>query len=244
MPIDYPHHSPSSLNLFAAAPAMWVLERIMKIPQSVGVPAHRGTAVESGVTHGLLDLRAPMQDCIDIAMTRYDMLTAMTPDPRRQKYRDTIPDMVRSALKELRSYGKPSTVQGFVQWRPEGLGKPIIGYFDFEWAKHGILGDLKTTERMPSEIKRSHARQVALYATSDNIDARLIYVTPRKLEAYKLENIREHRQALLNIAMRVEKLLALSDEPEYFLSITVPDLESFYWNNPAARQLAFEHWGV
>ena len=49
---------------------------------------------------------------------------------------------------------------------------------------------------MPSQIKVNHARQVALYAASDNVDARLIYVTPKRLEVYGLENVRRHRDAL------------------------------------------------
>ena len=49
-------HSPSSLNLFAASPAMWVLEKILGIKQPVGVPAHRGVAVEDGVVVGLNNL--------------------------------------------------------------------------------------------------------------------------------------------------------------------------------------------
>ena len=60
---------------------------------------------------------------------------------------------------------------------------------------------------------------------------------------YQLENIREHREALLQIALRIERFLALSDDPEFFKSITVPDLESFYWGGPA-RQLAYEHWQI
>ncbi len=45
-------HSPSSLNLFAAAPAMYVMERILGHRQPMGVPAHRGTGAEAGVTLG------------------------------------------------------------------------------------------------------------------------------------------------------------------------------------------------
>jgi hypothetical protein len=52
-------HSPSSLNLFCASPAMSVLERILGHHQPVGAPAHRGTAVEDGVTVGLLDPDKP-----------------------------------------------------------------------------------------------------------------------------------------------------------------------------------------
>ena len=96
---------------------------------------------------------------------------------------------------------------------------------------------------MPSQIKIPHARQVALYAPSDNMDARLTYATPKKVLTYKLENIREHREALVQIAKRVEQFLALSDDPKFFLGITAPDLESFYWGGPA-RQIAYEHWGI
>jgi hypothetical protein len=57
-------------------------------------------------------------------------------------------------------------------------GFPIVGYLDYRWDQHGILVDLKTTEKLPSSIKIPHARQVALYATmtGDNVDARLTYV--------------------------------------------------------------------
>ena len=38
MTIEYDHHSPSGLNLFAASPAMFTLERILGLSQPVGVP--------------------------------------------------------------------------------------------------------------------------------------------------------------------------------------------------------------
>lgn len=237
-------HSPSSLNLFCASPAMFVLERILEKRQPVGAPAHRGTAVEEGVTVGLMNPAATLNDCTAAALKKYDLVSALSGDKRREEYRETIPDMVERALTELRPYGVPSKTQGFVEWRPEGLKLPIVGYFDFEWADHGIIVDLKTTERLPSAIKVGHARQVALYAKSDNIDARLTYTTPKKVSTYRLENIREHRAALHQIALRVERFLSLSNDPQFFVGITAPDLESFYWNGPPARQIAFEHWSI
>jgi hypothetical protein len=221
-----------------------VLERVLGFKQIVGSPAHRGTAVEAGVTKGLMDPGAPLDVCFKEALKKYDTITALSPDPRREQYRKSIPDMVKAALKELRDYGIPDEMQGFIEWKPEGLRLPIVGYFDYKWGQHGILGDLKTTERMPSEIKTGHARQVALYAVSDNVDARLIYCTPKRLEVYSLENVRKHRDALRIIALAVEKFLSLSDDPQFFVTITVPDLDSFYWANPSARQLAYEIWKV
>ena len=54
--IKYDHHSASSTSLFCASPAMWVAEKLLGLRQPVGAPAHRGVAVEDGVTHGLLIL--------------------------------------------------------------------------------------------------------------------------------------------------------------------------------------------
>lgn len=240
----YERHSPSKLNLFCAQPSMFVLQYVLGVAQPVGVPAHRGVAVEDGVTYGLIHPDAPLDDYLHVAVSKYDALTALSGDPRREKYRETVISMVATALKQLRQYGVPSATQEVVTWQPDGLALPILGYLDYRWDQHGIVADLKTTERIPTEIKIPHARQVSLYAVSDNMHAHLIYVSPKKLEAYVLENIREHRDALASVARRVEKFLSLSDDPEYYLGITVPDLESFYWANPEARELAFRYWRV
>jgi hypothetical protein len=97
---------------------------------------------------------------------------------------------------------------------------------------------------MPSTVKVNHAKQVSFYVTSNNADARITYITPKKCQTLAVENIDAHRAALLQIALKVEKFLSLSDDPEFFLKITAPDLDSFYWTAPAARQLAYEYWGI
>ena len=237
-------HSPSSLNLFAASPAMFVLERVLGLKQPVGAPAHRGTAVETGVAWGLRYPDADLDACTDAALTCYDTITAMSTDDRREKYRDTMREMIRQALDELRPYGVPSRTQGFIEWKPDGLRLPVVGYFDFEWEQHGLIVDLKTSEKMPSEIKVGHARQISLYAMSDNYAAAACYVTPKKSAVYRLENAKEHREALRQIALRVENFLAMSEDPSFFLGVTAPDLDSYFWTNPAARQLAYEHWKI
>lgn len=243
--MNFTRHSPSSLNLFAASPSMFVLEKIIGIRQPVGAPAHRGTAVEDGVTHGLKDPKASIEDCVATAHATYDRISALSSDARRAEYRETIASMVATALEELRPYGVPSHCQQFVEWKPEGLQYPIVGYLDYRWDNHGIVTDLKTTEKLPSSIKVPHARQVALYATmtGDNIDARLTYCTPKKKATYRLENVRDHLSALHQMALRCEAFLKLSDDPAFYTSITCPDLESFYWGGPA-RELAYEHWKI
>lgn len=242
--MKFTRHSPSSLNLFAASPALFVLEKIIGIRQPGSAPMYRGTAVEDGVTHGLLNPEAPMSDCVDVAFKKYDMITALSTDTRREDYRSTMPAMVESALLELRPYGIPSQCQGFIEWKPEGLKFPVVGFFDYHWQEHNITVDLKTTEKLPSSVKVPHARQVSLYVTSNNAAARIAYITPKKQAVYAVENIDAHRKALHAMAIKCEAFLALSEDPEFFKSITLPDLESFYWSGPPMRQIAFEHWAI
>lgn len=237
-------HSPSSLNLFAASPAMYVLERVLGQKQAVGAVAHRGTAVEAGVAYGLHDPTIDPQACVESALGRYDTLMALSGDPRKDDVRKGIPAMVELALEELRPYGIPTRMQDYIEWRPEGLHCPIVGYLDFAWDQHGILTDLKTTEACPSQIRTAHARQVALYASSDNMAARVTYVTPKKRATYEAENLRDHRAALHRIALACERFLALSDDPMFFAGIVAPDVDHFYFAPPLVRQAAFELWGV
>jgi hypothetical protein len=237
-------HSPSSLNLFAASPAMWVLERVLGKRQPVGAPAHRGVAVEEGVAYGLKNPTLDPQESINVALMKFDTITALSGDPRKAKYRASIEVMVLRALKELLPYGIPSATQKFVEWRPDGLKCPIVGYLDFEWENHGILTDLKTTDRMPEAIKITHARQVALYANSDNLKAAVTYVTPGKVATYGAVNLRDHREALYKIALTVERFVGLTNDPQELVGLVAPDLESFYWKPPAARQAAYEIWGI
>jgi hypothetical protein len=220
-----------------------VLERVLGLKQVVGAPAHRGVGVEAGVSYGLMNPEADEKECAKAAYTAYDTVSALSPDERKEKYRDNIPDMVAQALNELRPYGKPTAVQGYIDRIVPGVQLPIVGYFDFLFEDKGLVIDLKTTERMPVEIKIPHARQVAFY-TSDNHEGRLTYVTPKKCVTYQLENMREHYDALIKMAKTVEKFLSLSDDPAFFTSITVPDLESFYWQAPHMRALAYQFWKI
>lgn len=239
------HLSPSSINLFAASPAVFVLEKCLKRRQPVGAAAHRGTAVEAGIASWF---ETPNADgyaaAIEHAEAEFRRLTALSGDPRKAKEAEGIADMVKTGLGELAPYGKPSRMQGRVEHKVEGLAVPIIGFFDFAWDETGILLDLKTTHRVPSQTSTSHARQVALYraAMGDNLEARISYVSTKKAVTYRLENARDHIAALERIALTIQRFLALSTDPFELAGFVAPDVDSFYLADPAARQAAFEVW--
>jgi len=239
----YTRHSPSSLNMFAMSQALFVLERVLNLRQVVGAPAHRGTGVEAGVAAGLLNPKASDDECISAAYTAYDTASALSPDNRKEKYRDSIPDMVKMGLEELRPYGIPTGVQGQIEQHHDGLELPILGYYDFIWENEGVIVDLKTSEKMPSEIKFAHARQVSFY-TGDNYQGLLTYCTPKKCQTYKLENARSHKKSLIQIAHNVEAFLACSDDPMELVKKTAPDLDSYLWAAPHMRELAYQYWRI
>ena len=240
------HLSASSCNLFAAAPALWIAEKLLGRKSQVGAAAHRGTAVEFGVTHGLLYPEADIEECVREADTKYRSLTSFSGDLKRDSEGEAVGGIVRQALPELRSYGRNVVCQELIEWKAEGVSVPFRGYVDFRWPYHQILVDLKTQLRLASEIKRNHARQVASYAGQygDNIDARITYATPKKVATYQLENIREHIACLIVIGRTIERFLAVSKDPQELAMLVVPDVDTFYFADPQTRQTAWEIWGI
>jgi hypothetical protein len=240
------HFSASSCNLFQADPALFVMEKLLGMRGSVGAAAYRGTAAEHGVTVGLINPAASLRSCQDAAVKEFDRLSALSTDPNREKERDAVTGIVEQGLAELRQYGVPSLVQQRIEWKHESLPLPFIGFSDFVWEDHGIIVDLKSQLRLSSEISTNHARQVALYgaALTDNADLRICYATPKKCATYRVENAREHLAALVRIAQTIERFLSVSDDPKELAGIVVPNVDSFYYNDPTTRQKAFEVYGI
>jgi hypothetical protein len=244
-PYGIDHLSPSTCNTFAASPALFVLQKCMKLKTPVGAAAHRGTSVETGVAFGLNDLSASVDTCVQVAMDQFRTLTATNTDPRREKEEASIAGFVATGLAELRPYGKPTALQGSVSLPVPGCAVPIIGFCDFEWEHLGVGTDLKTTHACPSEISLTHARQVSLYKVARGWkEARVSYVTPKKSATYKLENSEQHLEVLFRICRAIQNFVALSPDPKFLASIVVPDVDSFYFNDALARQNAYEVYGI
>jgi hypothetical protein len=239
------HLSPSTCNLFIGSPAAFVLDKCLKRKGQVGAAAHRGTATEKGVVHGLIT-GAGDEECIGIAKDEFWRLTALSGDPARDKEEAAVPEMVKIGLKELRPYGKPTSTQGAIEYHFDSIAVPFIGFYDVEWANHNILVDLKTTHALPSKISTNHARQVALYAIArgNEIDPRVTYVTPKKSATYRVENVSEHVASLERIGLAIQRFLSISEDPNELAKYVMPDVESFYFKDPMARQAVFEIWGV
>lgn len=240
---NYPSLSASAVNLFAANQAMWVMEKLLKIRTQVGAAAHRGTSVEAGIVHGLLDLKAEVEECQAVALQTFDRLTALSPDPRKVKEREAVPLIVARALPELRAYGTPDMIQIKIERELPGVPVPFIGYIDLGWSEHQITMDIKSQLRLASEISVSHSRQVALYTYGTNHEARVAYCTPQKVGVYRLENAARHIHDIVAIAKAMERFLSMSDDPKVLAGIVCPDLDSFYFADPNTAAIAREVFG-
>lgn len=240
------HLSPSSLNEWASAPAMFILRRIVKAEVGVvGAAAHRGTAVEQAIVAGLQDPSASLTALQDLALKNFDNLTVGLSGDKVEKERAAIAGFVEQGLKALKPYGVPVSVQGQVYYDVEGLDVPLMGYYDILFP-NGILVDLKTTHSIPSSITNSHARQVALYTgvLGADIKPHLCYVSSKKSAMLALENAPEHLKSLSRIALSCQKFLSVSEDPQELASMLAPDPDSFYYSDDIARQSAYKVYGV
>lgn len=237
------HLSPSSINTFATQPSLWLMEKLLKRRGVVGCAAHRGTAAEAGIVHGLLNPDAAIEDCQALALTEYDSLSALSGDPKRQKERDAVPAIVATAIPELRKYGIPDGVQLKIERHLDGVPVPFIGFIDVRWSQHGMLLDIKTQLRLSSEMSDPHARQVSIYAHATNDAAGIAYCTPQKIGIYRLEDAAGHTAAAISIAKRMEAFLSLSDDPAVLCAAVCPDFDHFFWREPHTRALGKETFG-
>jgi len=232
-----PRLSPSSLNMAGMQLPFWLLERVYGFKFGAGPAAARGTAIEAGVAHGLMNPTAEVAACQAIALADFDgrhPKAGIFPDPRCEKERAMIAPTVAVALAELRLYGVPSAMQTAIRHEIEGL-PPFLGFLDFSWEHHGLIIDLKTSSRMSSEISTSHGRQVAMYLHNTNYSGRLCYATPKAVAVYALDNPAEHMADLVNTAHRLGRFLSISKDRAELAGLLIPDYSHWIWNSPEAR---------
>jgi hypothetical protein len=125
--------------------------------------------------------------------------------------------------------------------RLDDVPVPLEGCLDWRFDEHGLIVDLKTTERLPSAISDSHGRQGAVYAKAHgNYGMRFAYVKPvagkengRAVVVYEMsaDEVRRHLEALRLIALRLGRFLSLSSDPHELAGLLVPDFEHFWWSH-------------
>lgn len=231
------HLSPSSLNLWINAPALWVAEKIFGRRGAQSAAMARGVAVEDAVV-AVVAKGQTAEAAINAATRRFDGRFFMA-DERTTKERDVIAPMVEQALKVVAPLGAP-------EFPEEGQNKvelicncgsfkiPFIGYLDLFYPQHGRVIDIKSTLRMPSRMTPGHQLQRAIYARAmGNSSVEFLYVSPSKSALLADGDVASILARVKWQTSRLEAFLAALDRDQMRAIVPVGD-SSFYWSGNEA----------
>lgn len=241
------HSSASSLNMWAECPDAWISQYLFGNKGKFSPAAKAGVLVEEAVVN-VLARGWTADSAMGYALDAYRRFTAIGASEADIKRGEGITEMIRLALTELAPYGTPEFdkdgVTGDVRQkkvevtcRGDGWSLPVIGFVDFDFPKHGILIDLKTTGKMPSEMSSSHLRQQAIYQQAfGNRAVKFLYVTPKKAQIFAPDGHKGILADIKTILNRQERFLSLGDR-DFLKSVVPVSTDSFYWNgNESTRR--------
>lgn len=233
------HLSPSSLALYRAAPALWVLRYLFGARDDETPYSWRGKAVELAVNAVVFE-GASDDDAIDLAMAAFEGEAQGELSAEISRERNVIPGMVRRAAWAFRKLGKPLAYQSRIEVWIDGIEVPIIGYADFLYPEFVL--DLKTTFAIPSKPRADHEVQIVTYADALGRRPGLVYVSPRKIAVYPHDqiDIDGARRLLRRSARAVRAMLDTAETREAAAALFVP-VDDFRWS-PTSRAAAQGVW--
>lgn len=233
------HLSPSSLNNYAANPALWVGKYLLGWKDEFGPAATRGSSIEAGLDHWLY--QRDKETAIQKAYQHFATNTDGQADDDHEAERSNLEPMLLQAISALGNFSTPNARQLRLEYYVDGVEVPVIGYTDYEWTEYGL--DLKTTKACPSSIKADHGRQVALYSAAKRRPWKVLYVTAKKSALYDQtpEDAALHLRDLERAARSVRHLLSKSSDGKDALRFFAPDPDNFRWSPETitmAREMA------
>ena len=156
-------------------------------------------------------------------------------DDRTEKERAVIESMIRNTVEVMEEYGEPIfSIDGEQQkvkinCVTDNFTLPIIGYLDFVYPEHGLVIDLKTTNRMPSTMSAAHRRQRCFYEKCmGNHEVKFLYVTSKKTKFLSEGDVAEELALMKSQLIRQEKFLKQGNK-EFLRDIVPIDPNHFFW---------------
>lgn len=244
------HTSPSSINMWAGAPCAWIAKYLFQKKFSFSLAAKAGVIAEDAVVN-VIARGWTQEDATAAAVADYTKASAFVSSDADRKRGEAIPGMIDNALTELKQYGEPefdNDLLGKKQKKIELLCKgdnwelPVIGYLDFHFPKHGLVVDLKTSMRLPSEMSNEHTRQGVIYRKAmGNAAVKFLYVTGKGSKWHEVPDTGPVLAEVKAILNRQEAFLRLGDA-ELLRSVIPVQSSSFYWNGDS--ELRKEMYGI
>lgn len=234
------HSSPSSINMYANAPCAWVAKYLLGRSFNFSNAAKAGTLAEEAVVN-ILANGWDEGKAIAEAIGEYNKALAFGASDADRKRGDAIPGMVTQAVAELKQYGEPDVncdlIYGKRQHKAEMLCKgdgwelPVTGYLDFYYPQHGLIIDLKTTMRLPSEMSDEHMRQGAFYkGVKGHHAVRFLYVSGKGMKVFEVGDAGPVLAEFKTLLTRQERFLRLGNA-DLLKSVVPVNASSFYWSS-------------
>lgn len=227
------HLSPSSLALYRAAPALWVLRYLFGVHDDATAYAWRGKAIETAV-EAVID-GASDEQAVAVAMEAFEKDAGGEIAPEIDRQRHAIPSMVRQAAPIFRELGTPVARQRRIEVWIDGIEVPVIGYADFVYDGGGypIVLDLKTTYAIPSSPRFDHAIQIVTYADALKLLPGLLYISPKRFAVYGANHVDAiaARRTLRLSAFAIRAMLAAAETKEAAAAFFVPTGDDFRWSD-------------
>ena len=243
------HLSASSINLYANAPDVWVMQYLFGKRTAMGAAAWRGICTEDAVVQTLMGESETA--AIDKALAKFDKRFPIG-DEKTSAERRRITPMTQLAIEELMEFGKPEfpeVEEGdnlqekiSITAKGDGWSIPVIGYLDLVFPQHGVVIDLKTTGRIPSTMSAEHQLQRAIYAKAKgNMDVQFLYVSEKKTAMLSDGDPTEILAKVKVQIGRMEAFLRHCDK-DAAKEIVPVNASSFYWQG--AQDLRQEFYGM
>jgi hypothetical protein len=225
--------------MWANAPCAWIAKYLLDRKFSFSNAAKAGTLAEEAVVKILAHGQSE-ETAITEAMAEYNRACLFGCSDADTKRGAAIPGMIQQAVDQLKQYGEPDMncdlIYGKRQHKATMLCKgdnwdlPVEGYLDFYYPKQGLIIDLKTTMRLPSQMSDEHLRQGAFYKGAfGNHGVRFLYVSGKNHVWHEVAEPGPILNEFKTILTRQERFLRLGSA-ELLQSIVPVVSDSFYWS--------------
>ena len=237
---DIEHLSASSLNTYINDPCMFIIRYLFGFKGKGNPAMWRGTVVDQ-----IIGMMLMSQKVIDGLYEHYK--DEMTIDEKKySKERLAIEKYLSVAIPFYKQLGEPVSYQEEVRLQLDSVPIDIIGYIDLEYK--GLVRDIKTVGRMPSEVPDSVKRQMSVYATAKQCDVVVDYVyassSKAEVKVVEVKDIEQHIKVVEKTALAVMNLLSYSNDKYEIAKLFVPNFDSWMWSSEEDIEFARSIWEI
>ena len=240
------HLSNSSISLFISNTPKWVLNYLYKIRSHTNPAMLRGTVVDHEIGRQEKE-PLPISESIQRAVLEFDTTVKQLKkekafeidDAKELKEKQNLAKYLELAIPHYKNLGKANHQQK-IEYQPEWCPVKIIGYCDFTYPE-GIVRDLKTTAKKPSEIPDSVNRQLSIYSTALDgyvplVDYVIVNQSRQDVITMEVNDVDKWMSQVQGAVIAMQNLLSLGDLNE-ITSMMYPDFSDWMWSDYEKEQI-------